>query len=254
MLPFGVYQRVLSEVYVSFFEYTSKDKLYLKGLAIKVQEQTRDEALSRLVPAAATVIRNWWRLRCAYHGDRYVSTWKIYTLIQRRVKTASSSKDSPDSAPPAIMSSTTNARSDKNPFRFSFNNPPPTKSNPIRRKSITCMEDLPKRYVTAIKILRILKYSVACKKYQQAKRPVDIKDVVKENTQMNNRLSATLNDIQRRLDLVLGTTKPASYLSDEQKRQLSLIARIEKVEAIVYQFETQLNYLEKLALALTDNA
>jgi hypothetical protein len=116
------------------------------------------------------------------------------------------------------------------------------------------IEDLPKRYVTAIKIIRILKYSVSCKKFQEAKRPIDIKDVVKENTQMNNRLSIMLSDIQRRLDFVLGTTKPASYLSDEQKRHLSLSARIEKVEEIAYRFETKLNYLEQLALTLVENA
>ena len=116
------------------------------------------------------------------------------------------------------------------------------------------MEDLPKRYLTAIKIIRILKYSVACKKFHQAKRPIDIKDVVKENTKTNNRLSIMLNDVQRRLDLALGTTKLASYLSDEQKRQLSLSARIEKVEEIANQFETKLTYLEQLALNLVKNA
>jgi hypothetical protein len=128
-----------------------------------------------------------------------------------------------------------------------------TKSNHIRRKSIMSIEDLPKRYVTAIKIIRILKYSAACKKFQEAKRPIDIKDVVKENTQMNNRLSIMLNDVQRRLYLALGTTKPASYLSDEQKRQLSLSARIEKVEEITNQFETKLTYLEQLVLNLVEN-
>ncbi len=147
-----------------------------------------------------------------------------------------------------------NTRSEKNPFRFNFTNSPPRKPNLIRRKSIMNIEDLPKRYVTAIKIIRILKYSVSCKKFQEAKRPIDIKDVVKENTQMNNRLSIMLSDIQRRLDFVLGTTKPASYLSDEQKRHLSLSARIEKVEEIAYRFETKLNYLEQLALTLVENA
>ncbi len=160
-------------------------------------------------------------------------------------------KPNPDSAPPLT---TNNIRSEKIPFRFSFTAPPPTKPNPIRRKSITTIEDLPKRYVTAIKIMRILKYSAACKKFQEAKRPIDIKDIVKENTQMNNRLSMMLNDVQRRLDFSLGTTKPASYLSDEQKRQLSLSARIEKVEEIAYQFETKLTHLEQLALTLVENA
>lgn len=70
---------------------------------------------------------------------------------------------------------------------------------------------------------------------------------------MNNRLSIMLNDVQRRLDFVLGTTKTASYLSDEQKRQLSLSARIEKIEDIAFQFETKLTYLEQLALTLVEN-
>jgi len=224
-----------------------------KGLAIKVQEQKRDEALNRLVPAAASVIRNWWRLRCAYQNDRFIATWKIYKLTQRRINIPTSPSDqNPSSAPPLIS----NTRTDLNPFRF--NNFHTTKSSPpkltnIRRKSITCFEDLPKRYVTAIKILRLLKYLSSCKKFHQAKNPIDLKDVVTENTQMNNRLSIMLNDIQRRLDFVLGTTKLASYLPDEQKRQLSLSARIEKIEQLTNQFEMKLNYLEQLALTLTEN-
>ena len=178
--------------------------------------------------------------------------WRIYTLTQRRVNIRSPSKHNPESAPPLVTYSTINSGSETNPFRYNPTNP--IKSTHIRRKSVTSIEDLPKRYVTAIKILRILKYSVACKKFHQAKRPIDIKDVVKENTQMNNRLSIMLNDVQRRLDLALGTTKPASYLSDEQKRQLSLSARIEKVEEIANQFETKLTYLEQLALTLVENA
>lgn len=222
------------------------------GLAIKVQEKKRDEAFNRLVPAAASLIGSWWRYRCAYQGNRYISTWQIYTLIQRRVHTSSTSKQAPDSAPPAIE---TNTRTDRNPFRFPFTNNqvPINHSNDIRTKSINCMEDLPKRYVTAIKILRMMKYSASSKKYQQAKRPIDLKDVVTENTQMNNRLSIMLNDIQRRLDAILGTSKLASFLSDEQKRQLSLVARIEQVEEKVFQFEAKLNHLEKLALALIEN-
>ena len=197
--------------------------------------------MNRLVPAAAGVIRNWWRLRCAYKDDQFVATWKIYTLIQRRINALIPPETrNPQSAPP--MST--------NPFRF--NSPTTSKFNHLRRKSITCFEDLPKRYVTAIKILRMLKYSSACKKFQQAKTPIDLKDVVTENTQVNNRLSIMLNDIHRRLDLALGTAKTASYLSEEQKRQLSLSARIEKVEDITKEVEMKLNYLEQLALNLTE--
>lgn len=124
----------------------------------------------------------------------------------------------------------------------------------VQRHTITNIDELPKRYITAIKVFRTLKYSVACKKFSEAKRPVDIKDVVKQNTQMNSRLSSMLNDVQRRLDLVLGTARPASYMSDAQKRQLSLSGRIEKIEEATKRFETKLNQLESLAASLVKNA
>ena len=209
--------------------------LYFQGLAIKVQEQKRDDAYNRLVPAAASVIRNWWRLRCAQQKDRFIATWKIYALIQRRIETLRP----PGSAPPLRT----------NPFRYNQTNI----RTHIRRKSITGFSDLPRRYVTAIKILRTLKYASACKKFQQAKTPIDLKDVLKENNQTNNRLSIMLNDIHRRLDLALGKTRPASYLSEEQKRQLSLSARIETVEQITNHVEMKLKYLEQLAENLIGN-
>ena len=109
------------------------------------------------------------------------------------------------------------------------------------------IDDLPRRYLTGIRMIRILKYSIACKKFQEAKRPVDIKDVLKENTKMNNRLSMMLNDIQRRLDSALGTSRTASFLPDEQKRQFTLSAKVEKIELLVNHFEKKLNYLEELA-------
>jgi hypothetical protein len=247
---FGVCQRALSAVYVSctFLDHCIDfvdNYLSFKGLAIKVQEKKRDDALNRLVPAAATVISNWWRLQCAYRDDRFVSTWKIYTLIQRRVHACALLNRSTDSAP-AILGSQT--------FPFRSSSTHTTKTHHIRRKSIMSVDDLPKRYVTAIKMIRILKYSIARKKFQQAKRPIDIKDVLKENTQMNNRLSIMLNDVQRRLDCALGTSRTASYLSDEQKRQLTLSARIEKLETLSNRFESKLTYLEELASTLLENA
>ena len=123
----------------------------------------------------------------------------------------------------------------------------------IRRKSIQCADDLPTLYLSAIKVFRILKYSSSCKKFHQAKNPIDLKEFVSENTQMNNRLTSSLNEIQRRLDFVLGNSRTASYLTDDEKRKSTLTARIENVERIVNQFESKLNYLEHLAMALAEN-
>ena len=122
-------------------------------MAIKVQEKKRDDALNRLVPAAASVIRNWWRLRCLNHADRFVSTWKIYKLTQRRVNP--SFQQDPKSAPPFLSSTNNRLRTYTNPFKSQTQSP--TKTNQIRRKSVNSIEDLPKRYLTAIRMIRILK-------------------------------------------------------------------------------------------------
>ncbi|CAF0821600.1 unnamed protein product [Didymodactylos carnosus] len=224
------------------------------ALITVIQEKKRDEALSRLVPAAASVIRNWWRYKCTFHEDKYSSTWKVFKLIRRRVndlmpanvehqQLQRQSKSNrryitePGSAPPM-------SKRQENPFYQSS----------IRHKSITSVHDLPTRYVAAIKIIRLLKYSSACRKFQQAKRPIDIKDVVHEHTQINHRLSIMLNDVQRRIDLALGTTKLAGFLSNEEKRQQSLSARIEKVEMLTSHLESNLDYLEQLTRSLAQKS
>ncbi|CAF2172618.1 unnamed protein product [Rotaria magnacalcarata] len=225
------------------------------GLAIKVQEQKRDEAVSRLIPAAANVIRNWWRLRCAYQGNRFVATWKFYRLMQRRVDRhiLPVFAQHMDSASP-ITKLPISGSFDMSLFRRNhIGSTRKTQQDDIRKKSVKSIDDLPKRYVTAIKIIRILKYSCACRKFHRAKHPVNLNEVVHENTQMTNRLSAILNDIQRRLDLTLGTKKPAPHLVVEEKRQISLSARIEAVEHVAIRFESKLNYLERLALNLSEN-
>ena len=81
-------------------------------------------------------------------------------------------------------------------------------------------------------------------------KPVDLKDVVKENTQMSHRVSSTLSEIQRRLDHGLGTIKTASYFSDERKHQLSLNARLDQIDLFTSEFQQKLEYLEELALTL----
>ena len=69
------------------------------------------------------------------------------------------------------------------------------------------VEDIPKCYIKAIKTIRILKYLVSCRKFHQIKHSFDMKVIITENNEMNNRLSIILNDVQRRLDFVLDTIK-----------------------------------------------
>lgn len=227
--------------------------LYFKGLAIKVQEQKRDEAVSRLIPAAASVIANWWRLRCAQRGHDFIATWRIYSLVQRRVIKYSVPEFPQTNSTSSTIQHSVSHSEERNSSRRSRTRRTVKPKIDVRKKPINSIDDLPKRYITAIKIIRVIKYASACKKFHHAKHPMNINEVVHENNQMTNRVSIMLNDIQRRLDLALGTKKVAQYLPDDQKRQLSLSARIEYVEKLTNQFESKLNYLEQLATNLIEH-
>lgn len=182
-----------------------------------MQEKKRNEALDRLVPAAANLIGHWWRFRCYSHGNRYVSTWKIYKLTQRRITVRSNE----------ILEHKHSTE------RF-------------RRKSISKIDDIPRRYLHAIKMIRIIKYHAALNKFRQAKRPVDLREVLTENNLLKHRLSLMLNDVHRRLDLISGSTKSPVFYSEEQKRSLSLAGRIEKLESNVDRFQEKIFYLNDL--------
>ena len=61
-------------------------------------------------------------------------------------------------------------------------------------------DHIPKCYTKVIKTIRLLSYLISCRKFHQAKHPIDMKVIITQNTQMNNCLLIILNDLQHRLD------------------------------------------------------
>lgn len=169
-----------------------------------------------LVPAAASLIRNWWRVRCAYEGNRFPSSWKIYKLLEIRRDMEKEGK---------LLT---------------------------RRKSVNSIEDFSVSQRGAIKVVRILKFSSSLRKFRKAKRPIDLKEIFYENSQMNSRLTTSLTEIQRRFDFHFGNAKNSSC-SNRNRNSTSIVDRIDRIERLTNQFETRLNYLEILALRLKKN-
>ncbi|KAK7078501.1 Potassium voltage-gated channel subfamily KQT member 1 [Halocaridina rubra] len=80
----------------------------------------------------------------------------------------------------------------------------------------------------AIRAIRKIKYFVARRKFQQARKPYDVRDVIEQYSQGH----LNMMELQRRLDQTLG--KPGSYLAGIDKsgnvKPMTIGARLYRVE------------------------
>ena len=209
------------------------------GFALKVEQKKREKQFNRLVPAAANLIQNWWRLVASRRAN-LPATWRIYRIETRRPNRlnrhlgstfAMSGSNSGNGTP--------RTRSGQNFFNLSSNGIPLDK---ISWRKIEKAEDLDDNQRIAIRMLRIIKYHVAKRKFRQAHKPYNFKDIMDENAQGNLKVMYTLADIQRRLDQTLGL--PKSYpivLSDKEREQLTLNAKVQRLETKLTGLEKQTN-------------
>ncbi|CAF1533287.1 unnamed protein product [Adineta steineri] len=191
------------------------------------------------VPAAANLIQNWWRL-VACRRSNLPATWRIY-----RIETKRSNKFGRHLSSTLAMNSNNSAngtprmRSGHNLLNFSSSGIPLDK---ISWRKIDKPEDLDTNQRIAIRMLRVIKYHVAKRKFRQAHKPYDFKDIMDENAQGNLKVMYTLADIQRRLDQTLGLPKAYPLvLSDKDREQLTLNAKVQRLETKLIGLEKQTN-------------
>ncbi|XP_029438178.1 potassium voltage-gated channel subfamily KQT member 1 isoform X5 [Rhinatrema bivittatum] len=80
---------------------------------------------------------------------------------------------------------------------------------------ITHISQLREHHRAAIKVIRRMQYFVAKKKFQQARKPYDVRDVIEQYSQGHLNLMVRLKELQRRLDQSLG--KPSLFLAVSEK-------------------------------------
>ncbi|GCB61398.1 hypothetical protein scyTo_0004085, partial [Scyliorhinus torazame] len=106
-----------------------------------------------------------------------------------------------------------------------------------------------------IKVIRRMQYFVAKKKFQQARKPYDVRDVIEQYSQGHLNLMVRIKELQRRLDQSLG--KPTLFLSVSEKSQdrgkNTIGARLNRVEEKVVDMDQKLNNITDMLQCLVAN-
>ncbi|XP_035827656.1 potassium voltage-gated channel subfamily KQT member 1 [Aplysia californica] len=241
------------------------------GFALKVQQKQRQKHFNRQIPAAATLIQCLWRCHAAEPHSNSEATWKIHvhdpaneetvfarmarraslSLRKRRLSRLDSTSTMANHYYRESVSSSWSCADDK----LGGPNTPRTPRKDSQRASI-CVGDntnedtdydvdetekvvqLTEAHKTAIRVIRKIKYFVSRRKFQQARKPYDVRDVIEQYSQGHLNMMVRIKELQRRLDQTLG--KPGNlYASSARDREkMTIGARMVRVE-------TQVSHLDK---------
>ncbi|KAM4618429.1 potassium voltage-gated channel subfamily KQT member 1 [Polymixia lowei] len=101
---------------------------------------------------------------------------------------------------------------------------------------------------SAVKVLRRMQYFVARKKFQQARKPYDVRDVIEQYSQGHLNMMVRIKELQRRLDGTLG--KPGMFLpgKGEDKEYPTIGARLIRLEDKVLQMDQKMDSVLQILL------
>lgn len=204
------------------------------GFALKVEQKKREKQFNRLVPAAATLIQNWWRMIACRH-PHLTATWRMYRIEMKRSHKTSNYIESNQKA-------LNNLRLRTGPSVPLGHNQYSTPHEKVSWRRVESADELEISQRVAINIFRLIKFHVARRKFRQAHKPYDFKDIMDENAQGNLKVMYTLADIQRRLDQTLGL--PKSYplnLTDKDREKLTINCKVTRIESRLTSLERQIN-------------
>ncbi|XP_023160167.1 potassium voltage-gated channel subfamily KQT member 1 isoform X11 [Drosophila hydei] len=234
------------------------------GFALKVQQQQRQKHMIRRRQPAATLIQAVWRCYAADEHSVSVATWKIHqvALPSPPASRASSSfkhNTSFVARLPTIRRHKSQTIQAPGPDGSTLSKPPGSSRASTRytrtirdiNASVENLDEdeeprctqLTNRHKIAIRFIRKLKYFVARRKFKEALKPYDVKDVMEQYAAGHVDLLGRVKMLHLRLDQILG--KQGSKAKDVYASKISLASRVVKVERQVVDIEEKLDILIK---------
>uniref|UniRef100_A0A3Q3JM99 Potassium voltage-gated channel subfamily KQT member 1 n=1 Tax=Monopterus albus TaxID=43700 RepID=A0A3Q3JM99_MONAL len=117
----------------------------------------------------------------------------------------------------------------------------------------TSVSQLTESHRKAIRVIQRMRYFVAKRNFQQARKPYDVRDVIEQYSQGHLNLMVRIKELQRRLDQSLGKItlfQPSSERAKD-KGNNSIGSRLNRVEDKITRMDQTLNRIaESLALLL----
>ncbi|XP_072915527.1 potassium voltage-gated channel subfamily KQT member 1-like [Hemitrygon akajei] len=106
---------------------------------------------------------------------------------------------------------------------------------------VTDVLQLTEAHRAAVKVIRRMQYFVARRKFQQARKPYDVRDVIEQYSQGHLNMMVRIKELQRRLDHSLG--KPAFFLSEKglDKGYYTAGARLIRLEDKITKIDQKLD-------------
>lgn len=257
------------------------------GFALKVQQKQRQKHFNRQIPTAASLIQCLWRCYAASHKFHSSATWTHHmqekshydrhhhhhyksqqnippsqsasalTRMARRAsylkkrrfsKSANNVLDRQESS----GSMTGNIDSMKQfvdtPIK-SINSSTQDIEDDDESHDISRPEILTDEHKTMIRVIRKIKFFVARRKFQQARKPYDVRDVIEQYSQGHLNMMVRIKELQRRLDQTIG--KPYYHGGNKDRQRSTLCARIAHIEQQMDRLDTKmdkmLNLLQEVA-------
>ncbi|KAK8781106.1 hypothetical protein V5799_017552 [Amblyomma americanum] len=253
------------------------------GFALKVQQKQRQKHFNRQIPAAATLIQCLWRCYAAEKTSRCEATWRIHvkesnhgglnsgTPLSRVAKRASvlrrrKSKQKIEVANYAANMAANETEGDsqaedggKLGQRRKTISTPNANCHDANNEFVEIDMDEPPQVTSlteahknAIRAIRKIKYFVARRKFQQARKPYDVRDVIEQYSQGHVNMMVRIKELQRRLDQTLG--KPGSYLNEKGMKPMTVGARLHRMEMQLMSLERKVDrVLSMLELITSDH-